>query len=116
MHHELLCECWRFDQHPDLDVLLLRGFGEIRRRNEGGCSVHNHALHPAFRCLSTSGARPDPQWLSALVEQGLPIYCGFDADPTGDAMAQRMRDLHPSILRLRPAARDWNDLTRQLAR
>jgi hypothetical protein len=33
----------------------------------------------------------------------LPIYCGFDADPTGEAMAQRMH-IHPSIRRLRPAA------------
>lgn len=69
-----------------------------------------HVLHPDYRCLSTSGARPDPTWLPALIAQGLPVYCGFDADPTGEAMAQRMHDLHPSILRLRPAAKDWNDL------
>lgn len=75
-----------------------------------------HALHPDYRCLSTSGARPDPAWLPAMISQGLPIYCGFDADPTGDAMAQRMSDLLPSIRRLRPAAKDWNDLLRQLAR
>jgi Protein of unknown function (DUF3991)/Toprim-like len=74
-----------------------------------------HALHPAYRCLSTSGARPDPAWLPELMAQGLPIYCGFDADPTGDTMAQRMQDLHPSIRRLRPATKDWNDLLRQLA-
>ena len=75
-----------------------------------------HALYPDYRCLSASGARPDPAWLPALRAQGLPLYCGFDADPTGDAMAQRMHDLHPSILRLRPPAKDWNDLLRQLAR
>jgi hypothetical protein len=75
-----------------------------------------HALHPDYRCLSTSGARPDPAWLLALIAQGLPIYCGFDADPTGDAMAQRMHQLHPSIRRLRPAAKDWNDLLRHRAR
>lgn len=74
-----------------------------------------HALHPNYRCLSTSGARPDPAWLPALISQGLPIYCGFDADSTGDATAQRMRELHPSIRRLRPAAKDWNDLLRKLA-
>jgi len=76
-------------------------------------AISCHALHPAYRCLSTSGARPDPAWLGALIAQGQPIYCGFDADPTGDAMAQRMRDLHPSIRRLRPPAKDWNDLLRQ---
>jgi hypothetical protein len=75
-----------------------------------------HILHPAYRCLSTSGARPDPAWLPELMAQGLPIFCGFDADPTGDTMAQRMQDLHPSTLRLRPAAKDWNDLLRQRPR
>jgi hypothetical protein len=75
-----------------------------------------HALHPDYRCLSTSGARPDPAWLPALIAKSLPIYCGFDADPTGEAMARRMRQLHPCVGRLRPAAKDWNDLLRQLAR
>jgi hypothetical protein len=75
-----------------------------------------HALHPDYRCLSTSGARPDPAWLPALLAQGLPLYCGFDADPTGDAMARRMHALHPSLLRLRPLAKDWNDLLRQRVR
>jgi hypothetical protein len=79
-------------------------------------AISCHALHPDYRCLSTSGARPDPAWLGALLAQGHPIYCGFDADPTGDAMAQRMRDLHPFIRRLRPPAKDWNDLLRQLTR
>ena len=74
-----------------------------------------HALNPAYRCLSTSGARPDPAWLTELMAQGLPIYCGFDADSTGDTMAQSMQDLHPSVRRLRPATKDWNDLLRQLA-
>jgi hypothetical protein len=54
--------------------------------------------------------------LTPLVEQGRPVYCGFYADPTGDLMAQRMRNLHPSIQRLRPAAKDWNDLLRQHSR
>jgi len=75
-----------------------------------------HVLHPDYRCLSTSGARPNPAWLPALIAQGLPIYCGFDADPTGDTMAQRMHQFHPSIHRLRPPAKDWNDLLRQRAR
>jgi len=73
------------------------------------------ALFPAYRCLSTSGARPDPAWLSVLLLQRLPIYCGFDADATGDAFAQRMIELHPSIARLRPPAKDWNDSLRSRA-
>lgn len=71
-----------------------------------------HVLHPTYRCLSTSGARPDPAWLGALLRLGLPVFCGFDADPTGDAMAQRMCELHPSVRRLRPPTKDWNDALR----
>jgi hypothetical protein len=68
-----------------------------------------HARYPACRGLSTSGARPDPAWLTALLHATLPVFCGFDADPTGDAMAHRMIQLHPAIARLRPPAKDWND-------
>ena len=67
-------------------------------------------LHRAALCLSTSGARPDPRWLRALLSQGLAVYCGFDADATGDAMAEQMIALHPSIRRLRPSQHDWNDI------
>jgi len=67
-------------------------------------------LHPASLCLSTSGARPNPRWLPALLSQGLPVYCGFDSDATGDAMAEQMMGLHPSLRRLRPSQHDWNDV------
>lgn len=71
-----------------------------------------HALHPHFRCLSTSGARPHPAWLADLLAQNLPLYCGFDLDPTGEAMATAMITRHPSIRRLRPSRKDWNDVLR----
>jgi hypothetical protein len=66
-------------------------------------------LHPQYRCFSTAGARPDPHWLRLLLAQGCQVYCGFDADPTGDAMAQAMLALHPRVQRLRPSLHDWND-------
>jgi len=69
-------------------------------------------LHPASLCLSTSGARPNPRWLPALLSQRLPVYCGFDADATGDAIAAQMIALHPSLRRLRPSQHDWNDTVR----
>jgi hypothetical protein len=68
------------------------------------------ALHPHCRCLSTAGARPNPLWLKSLLDQCGPVYCGFDADPTGDQMAAAMIALHPAIKRLRPPAHDWNDV------
>jgi hypothetical protein len=74
------------------------------------------ALHRAYRCLSTSGARANPAWLAAVLGLALPVFCGFDADPTGDAMAHRMIDLHPAIARLRPPAKDWNDTLRLQSR
>lgn len=68
------------------------------------------ALHPERRCLSTSGARPNPAWLPPLLAQSARIACGFDADPTGDHMAAAMIALYPAISRLRPPLHDWNDI------
>jgi len=73
-------------------------------------AISCHALHPGHRCLSTAGARPDPAWLADLVAQGATIYCGFDLDPTGEAMAHAMLKRHPTIQRLRPSRKDWNDV------
>ena len=67
-------------------------------------------LYPDRLCLSTAGARPNPAWLASLFAQGLSLYCGFDADPTGDHMAQAMIAIHPAVQRLRPSQHDWNDV------
>jgi len=66
-------------------------------------------IHPHRWCLSTAGARPAPAWLPATISHGLPVYCGFDADPTGDDMANAMIERYPAIKRLRPPTHDWND-------
>lgn len=71
-----------------------------------------HLLHPAYGAISTAGARADPPWLATLREQGLPVYCGFDADPVGDQQAQQMIALHPKVRRFRPSLHDWNDVLR----
>ena len=68
------------------------------------------ALHPNNRCLSTAGARPNPIWLPLLIARGHKVYCGFDADHTGDNMADAMIALYPSVIRLRPPKKDWNDV------
>lgn len=70
------------------------------------CSV----LIPDALCISTSGARPNPGWMEALLRRGYVIYCGFDTDEVGEAMAQAMMRLHPRVRRLRPPAHDWNDV------
>jgi hypothetical protein len=67
-------------------------------------------LHPTCWSISTAGARPNPRWLPLLLQQGYPVYCGFDADAIGDAMAQQMMSLYPNIGRLRPTQHDWNDV------
>ena len=53
-------------------------------------AISCHVLHPRYRCVSTAGARPDPAWLSQLLTQGQPLYCGFDLDATGEAIAQSL--------------------------
>jgi hypothetical protein len=70
------------------------------------------ALHSGHWCISTSGARPNPAWLASLIDQSpsRPVYCGFDADDTGDTMARAMNAFHPQVQRLRPARHDWNDM------
>jgi hypothetical protein len=70
-----------------------------------------HVLHPDFACVSTAGARPDPPWLLPL-RIDHQVYCGFDNDETGDAMARAMIALHPDIQRLRPPLKDWNEILR----
>jgi hypothetical protein len=60
-------------------------------------AINCFALHPQSRCLST--ARPNPTWLKPLLDQAAQVYCGFDADPTGDHMADAMIALHPGNLR-----------------
>lgn len=68
------------------------------------------AIQPWYRCISTAGARPNPRWLAPLIRQGCPVFCGFDADATGDTMARAMIDLHSNVRRLRPPQHDWNDV------
>jgi hypothetical protein len=72
------------------------------------------ALFPQHRCLSTAGARPNPRWLGPLLAHHPHVYCGFDTDSTGDAMASAMIALHPTIQRLAPPHHDWNDTLRSL--
>lgn len=73
-------------------------------------AISCHALYPRHRCVSTSGARPDPAWLGELLARGQPLYCGFDLDPTGEAMAAALSARHPAVRRLRPTRKDWNDV------
>ena len=70
-------------------------------------------LHPFCLCISTSGARSNPRWLPWLIHQGFEIYCGFDADCTGETMASNMIALHAGIKRLRPDQHDWNDVLKR---
>lgn len=73
-------------------------------------AVSYFTLYPGHCCVSTAGARPNPLWLSDLIRSGNQVYCGFDADTTGDDMARAMIALHPTVKRLRPPQHDWNDV------
>jgi DNA primase len=78
-------------------------------------AISCHALHPGHCCISTSGAHPNPSWLSRLIDLGRHVHCGFDADDTGERMARAMTAFHPEVQRLRPARHDWNDLLKSRA-
>jgi hypothetical protein len=69
-------------------------------------------LNPRYYCISTAGARPSPTWLVSLIRQHPKVYCGFDADPTGDNIAEAMIKVYPSVKRLRPQQHDFNDMLR----
>jgi len=71
------------------------------------------ALNDRTLCISTAGARPNPIWLDSLLHSGRPVSCGFDADPTGDEMARAMIETHPTVTRLRPPLKDWNEVLKR---
>jgi hypothetical protein len=73
-------------------------------------AISCHAIHRQHICISTSGVRTNPPWLQPLIKHGYRIHCGFDADPAGDTAAQAMLEHYSTIRRLRPAAKDWNDV------
>lgn len=68
------------------------------------------ALHSDCLVLSTSGVNPDPAWLPKLINKGFDMYCGFDSDKTGEAFANKMINLYPTVKRLRPPKHDWNEV------
>ena len=73
-------------------------------------AISYFALNPDCIAISTSGANPNPAWLSLFIDKGCEIFCGFDADDTGDRMADSMINLYPGIKRIRPAKQDWNEV------
>jgi hypothetical protein len=75
-------------------------------------AISCRTLYPDRLCISTSGARDNPAWLPAILALNLPVSCGFDADATGERMAQAMIARHPAVRRLRPPCHDWNDTLR----
>jgi len=72
------------------------------------CSV----IFPTRLNVSTSGARSNPRWLASLISEGYEVICGFDSDSAGDRAAKLMLDLFPSVKRMRPIRKDWNDVVR----
>jgi hypothetical protein len=94
------------------------GYFSVREVNIDGIILTESAIdalsclliHPHSWCISTAGARSNPAWMHAIISRRLPVYCGFDADTTGDEMAEAMIERYPVIKRLRPAKHDWNDM------
>ena len=70
-------------------------------------------LHPWCVAVSTSGVSADPAWLRNVLSKGYEVFCGFDSDETGERFARKMIRLHPSVKRLRPELKDWNDILKE---
>jgi len=105
-----------------------RGMAPGSNKNRGAFYVYPHLVKKVVLCesaidalsyftldneciaISTSGARSDPLWLPQFVAKGFDIKCAFDADKTGDSMAQNMINKHTSIKRVRPHEHDWNEV------
>jgi len=125
---ELRGTCLRADTHRQASATAWHGLAPGSRKDLGyfACGpahanelvlcesaidvISCAALYPHRLCLSTAGARPNPAWLPPLLAQHPRLYCGFDADPTGDQMAAAMIAIYPAIHRLRPPLHDWNDV------
>lgn len=73
-------------------------------------AISSLVLWPEYTAISTSGANHNPAWLKNFLDHGCDIYCGFDADNTGDMLAEKMIRLYPSVKRLRPPRHDWNQI------
>ena len=69
-------------------------------------------IYPERLCISASGARPNPRWLAPLLDAGNEVYCGYDSDHPGQHNARALMAQHPSVKRLQPSHKDWNDLLR----
>lgn len=72
-------------------------------------AISYFALHPDCLAISTSGANPNPAWLSLFIKNDLDIYCGFDSDEVGERLADMMIKSYPAVKRLRPKKHDWNE-------
>lgn len=75
-------------------------------------AISASVLFPKATCLSTSGARANPTWLKHLIHKHSSIQCAFDADPTGEVIAKFIIQRYPTVQRLRPPLKDWNDTLR----
>jgi hypothetical protein len=73
-------------------------------------AISCHQIHSDSICISTAGVRPDTPWLVPLIAHGYAIHCGFDDDAPGETASRQMIARHPTIQRLRPSARDWNEV------
>lgn len=71
-------------------------------------------LHADCMAISTSGAVAAPAWLPRIINLGLKVLCGFDADEAGEYMAGKMMLQYPAVKRLRPPQKDWNEVLKSV--
>jgi 5S rRNA maturation endonuclease (ribonuclease M5) len=73
-------------------------------------AISYFVLHPHCIAISTAGATVKIPWLNQWNEKGYEVFCAFDADDTGELMANRIIKAFPAVKRIRPQRHDWNDV------
>jgi len=79
-------------------------------------AISYFVLYQNCIAVSTTGANSNPYWITHFIDQGFEIFCAFDSDETGERMANKMRELFPTVKRLRPEKHDWNEVLKSKKR
>ncbi len=76
-------------------------------------AISYFVLHSHCIAISTAGVTTTLPWLNNWSRKGYEIFCAYDADATGESMANRMIEAFPAVKRLRPQRHDWNEVLQQ---
>ncbi len=65
-------------------------------------------LFPNMLAVSTAGTNESPDWIGQFINCNWTVFCAFDSDSAGDAMARSLLGKFNHIGIIRPPRKDWN--------